>query len=318
MNINYNISIEEICNIVLTKAKFQKVAICFDANSDLDFIHKIEEKLKKQVVMYLYNFDNFENVNEVVNDGIKCLISLLSFKNYLRLKSSSNFNFLFIDIVVDNFISPHLKADNITTYLFMNEKQENKLADILYLFANLVEERFYNISNSRNYGKEETILNQILQNFNNENIDLKNLVNLVKDIDFRLDFKECQKLNSIEEVAFYYYAIILAYKHLFLQFSQKSYKIIDVYKQYQNDYNQINLSHKILFDERLIFLLKTNNCNMIEFIDLFLNKINFKLLKNNNKINIKNILKILKNNIILLNKDNLLKISYLYGIFDAI
>ena len=317
MKISYNISAQEITSMVLQKAKYQQVAICFDSNSDLNLLEELTKSLQKNVVLFSYNLDNFSYLSEIINDGIRCVISLLSFSNFIRLKNLGEFNFFLIDVITDNFISPHIIESSEDSYLFVKSKYENNLSDVMYIFANLVELRFLTLLKARNYGREEEKLIQLMSKFNVEQIETEKLVDFLTEEKFILTNNNLVELST-QEVGFYYYAIILAYKHLFLMFKYDNLKLVDIYKNYQNNFTQVNLSHKLLFDERLIFLLKTNYENMLEYIDLFLNKVNIKLLKINNKIKIYNILKILKNNIKILNKDNLIKLSYLYGVFEAI
>ena len=318
MKINYEMSVEEIVNTVLKSAKYQQVALCFDANSDLDLVDKINSLLKKEVVLFNYNLDNFANLNDVINDSIRCVISLTSFNNYMRLRELNSSNYLLIDIVIDDFICPHIVNQKVDSVVFIKPQMLNNLTDVIFIFANLVEARFQSILQARNYGQEEKRLKFLLDNFNAETIDCEKFIAFASEQVFQLDFSPCTQFDNLTELTFYFYSIIISYKFFFLQFEQESFKMLDVYKYYQNDYKQINLSYKILFDERLNFMLKTNYINMLEFIELFLNKINFKLLKKQNKIKTLNILKILKNNIKALNSDNLLKIVYLYGIFEAI
>ena len=115
MDIIYKIDVDEIENEVLKVARYQQVALCFDVNSNLELVSNLKERLSKKTMLFCYNFDNEYDITKIINDGIKCVISMLSFYNFIKLKKQTKTNFFLMDILQDNFICPHIILENKNT-----------------------------------------------------------------------------------------------------------------------------------------------------------------------------------------------------------
>lgn len=296
----------KIKEIILTKSKYQKLVVLMDNHTNLDFLNKLEQQIKNEVIYFCINID-FEDALEIqklVFDGTRCVVMLLSDNNYLKTSSWYEFNNITIDIFDDNLMSLRLK-ENDDYYLFC---KNNKLSieDKLVICNTVIEWKWQNLIACKNYNEEEKVLLSI---FNRRDLlECKQFYSLIFS-------KELVHVNSDYYQA-YLFVRIMAIKYLFLAFFESSQKMIDIYKSYSENLEQVNFVYKLYRDERVNFVFKNCSKVMLDFINVLLSNIYLNLNLNKKEINnILNNIKIIAKNII---NNNLLKYCYLYGIFENI
>lgn len=300
------IDLVKIKDIVLSKARFQKVVILIDSKSDLDFVGQIESKIKKDTVCFCVNFDleTETDIEKIIRDGTRCVISFLSDYNYFRLVQFYDFYAVTIDVFKDKMYAVRLK--NYDDYYLFCDNKKLSVEDRLVIANYVIEWKWRNLIASKNYSNEEKLLLSIFDR-----------VDLCKCGQF-LNFDIYSELVRIESKYYksYLFIRIMAIKYLFLTFLQSSQKMIDVYKTYYNDLEEVDYAYKLYKDERVNFLFKNCNKLMLDFINVLL--ANFSVNLNITKNEINNLLKNIKNKAKYNKKDNLLKYCYLYGIFENI
>jgi len=300
------IDLVKIKDIILKKARYQKVIILIDSFSNLDIVNQLEKSVKKETVCYSINLDleSCEEIAKILNDGTRCVVSFLNDYNYLKLSSVYDFQDITIDVFSDKMFTLHLK--NYDEYYLFCRENKLSLEDRLIMYNYTIEWKWQNLISGKNYSEEEKIL---LKTFNR-----KNILELNRFFGLEI-YNELLSLNP-KYYSGYLFIRILAVKYLFLAFFESSEKMIDVYKFYSNDLEEVNLVYKLYKDERVNFLFKNCNRVMLDFIDVIMSSFSLKL--NITKIEANNLLKNIKINAKNIKKDNLLKYCYLYGIFENI
>lgn len=314
MDICYKLDYEKITEYITAKAPFQKVVLFYDASSNLEVVERLVKSIKDKAILFECNMENRCDMNAIINDGVRLVVSCVSDNNYLKIKKCLTSYVFIIDMYYGNFASFRL-VDNQGLLLLLSKEYDYTIEFLLQ--ANyLVESKFYDILSYKNYGQADERLD--------EQINILKKCREVADVDFSAPFYV--KANKsfgryfddfdMININVFLYISLLGYKYLFLSIKNKNYVLTDIYKDYINDYENLNIAYEILNNERLNYVLNNYADTMLEMIDKILKQVNLLNLKNNLKIN--NILKIIKNKFKLIKKDNLLKISYLYGVFNSI
>lgn len=300
------IDISKIKEIVLNKARYQKVVVLIDANTDLDFLAQLEKQIKKETVYFCLNLDieNHLDIQKTLCDGTRCVVSCLSDYNYLKLSTIFDFNITTIDVFEDKMFTMRLK--NYKDYYLFYNTNKLSIEDQLLICNYLIEWKWQNLIASKNYREEEKVLLSI---FNRKDImECNQFYNL--EISKELIGIDCKYFQS------YLFIRIMAIKYLFLAFLESSQMMIDVYKSYSDNLDQVNYVYKLYKDERVNFLFKNCNKLMLDFINILLS--NFSVNFNITKTETNNLLKNIKIKAKNIKKDNLLKYCFLYGIFETI
>jgi len=107
--INKNKSVDEILDLILQKAEYQKVIFCLDDKSDMRFVDEISSKLGKNVmaIRYYYNSRNIEDFYNMANNGARIVIYNVSTDKFNELKIDNNF-LLNIFISQSKFVLPYM------------------------------------------------------------------------------------------------------------------------------------------------------------------------------------------------------------------
>lgn len=316
MNIFNNINLEEIKKIALKKAKYQKIICFFDSKTDLKLLEEIELMLKNESVLFCINLDTALNVQEMVNDGARCVIWLADDYSIVNNEQYVDDNILQIFVLNEGSLLFRMQKKN--SYLFISNNYKLYDLDKLFLFDNLICLKWDHLINSKNYNQEE-IINKINNAFETDNIiEVVNMMSKLPKFLCLINFAELKNLKAGDYIIYLYYKI-MSYKFLFLSFATQNEFMVDVYKEYENDYDLLNLSYKIFTSERLTFSLKNSSIYMVNFIKKIFDSIS--CLKKDNElavIDVNRVLIYLKETAKLSKKDNLLKYSFLYGVFNSI
>ena len=303
----YNkINIKSIKDLVTKKAKYQKVVILFDGDTDLDLLNNIEMQIKDDVLLFSYNLEHAldSDIKSFLLDGTRCVIILLNDCNYIKMSDFYDFNTMIIDVFSGKILSAHLQK--CEEYYLFYEDNTLSIEDHLLMCNILIEWKWQNLLSSKNYNHEEEIMMSTFSRKDLLNCEYFYNTEIVKEL-INIDYNNYQLYLLIR---------VIAIKYLFLTFLESSQFMIDVYKNYSNNLDEINHVYKLYKDERANFVLKNCNKLMLDFISVALSSVKCKWgwkVEEINKI-LKNIKIKAKNN----KKDNLLKYCFLYGIFEKI
>lgn len=299
--INFN----EIYKIVEERAKYQKVLILFDKQNYTKQLDQVVIKIKKNCVLFMADYSslNEEQISKVLENDYKLVLISLTDENYIKLCKYYDFSAITIDIFNGNILPVHLK-ENASCYLFYENEKLNK-TEQLYLSNYLVEWKWRSLLTGKNFCIKE---NEIMCAFNK--------TDLIESSFFKCD-EMWQELVDIkaEDYDLYLFIRLMAIKYLFLSFLTKTQIMIDVYKVYENNLEELNFIYLLYNDERVNFVFKNYNKYMLDYIDSSLTS---QVETKYKKENIFNILRIINNLAKNIKKDNLLKYCYLYGIFEKI
>ena len=91
--IDKNNSVQEICDLIVQKARYQKVVLCVDENSDTQLIDDIVNGLGKEVVLltYYYNKRNISQFFDMINNGVRVVIYNVALEHFYKLQNDNNY-----------------------------------------------------------------------------------------------------------------------------------------------------------------------------------------------------------------------------------
>ena len=300
--------IEDIKDVVNTKAKYQKVLLVYDDTVSSLSLLKIYEQVKEICVfnkMYINDIDMSE-----INNGYKILIFCCSANNYLKANLNVK-EFTNIFIPTDNYILPFFVQDNILSnqanFLILKGPELD-----MNIFVSCFFNKFYN------YLKKLLTNLEINPDFDFEikNINQKKLIDLLLQSDFEFEdlkiIKKCKlDLYCLPIVD---YLLLFAFLFLFQAVHNQNLMMVDIYKVMKEDYANLDKFFALANNAAIIQILNinylelaSNTNNILKTIDRFLpfNE-QFKFLNNEILEKIKNYAK---------NENSLLNFLYLFKIF---
>jgi len=313
MEILYDLDFFRIKEQIFKVAPFQKVVFCYDSSTPIEIVEKIIFDNAHQTIFCEYNLENFSSVKDII-DGAKVVICELTDKNFLKLKKDLNDRVCLIDLYYGDFLSLHL-VDNIGL-LFLLNKGFDYSTEFLLQACSLIEMKFFDILSYQNYNQADNLIDEELRLID----DIKNVKQVdLKHRKYQIAFDKFGSFfdfSTAVDIKICLYVFVVCYRFLFLSIKNNNYVLTDIYKDYHLDFENLNIAYEILNSKRISYVLNNYADTMLEVINKIMfeiNKINLKI-----NINIKNMLKIIKNKCKINKKDNLLKICYLYGVFNSI
>ena len=309
-----NNAITQVVDLILSKAKYQKVALCLDENSDMEFVDNIINQINKDVILlkYYYNKSNISSFYNMVNNGVRVVIYNVDIEHFYQLQNDNNY-ILNVFLPQSNFLLPYLthnesiygdnllicntKTKDYTTLLFMYESAFNKVWDLLLQGVEVDTDIFKNI---------DAIANDKVDFYPNI---LNQLAGLKKCIGGEYqDIKESQ-------LPYYIYLRLCAILKMLENLLQCKEQYIDFYKT-ELSVSAIEKAHSLLLKYDIIKVLKYNCENLIKINSAILNrtKIIIKKYFNFNQIKLNKLNKIIKAQSKLLNMEKLLYISYIFNV----
>lgn len=313
MKILYNNRLQEIKNIIQTKACYQKVMIIYDDTVSNHELQDIYNEIKEYCI---YNQTSSLSVDEQeIYNGYRAIIYLCSVDSFLKL----NFN-------KEEFINIFCASKRELLPYFLN--QDNKvvlnenylLLDDSHVDANMLVSIYFN----QFYNYLFNLVNMTNLNFDfsyrlNE-VTQFNVMQLIEsaDKDFMfLDVEILKKTNlEYKDIALIDLMLIDAFLLLIVSIKQQNFMLVDVYKSakdddlmiekyyrlYNNDVfrNIVMLNYNCLYN----YCLKTKQkiCEMLSMLEVDKSKVDFVFsqLKNYTK-----------------QSDNLTSYLYLFNVFNV-
>ena len=303
---------EEIINLAISKAKYQKVLVCIDETSDMRLINSICNKLSKSVVLIKYYYsEDVQSFFDMANNGSRLIIYNLSIEHFYKLNIDNNL-ILNVFITQSNFILPYISScesvygDNLlvcdttdkdfTSIIFMYEAALFKLWAELLQNANIDTNTFKRIdglvNNADNYCANRLDLAQQLRPY----ID-----------------KGYQEVEEFQ-LPYYIYLRLCAIMSTLEKFNNGREEYADFYKTAKST-EDVEKAYNLILKNEIIDTLKLNCNNLIKICSVVLNRLKIIIKKNFNFKRIKfnklnNLIKLQSKS---LNIDNLLYISYIFN-----
>lgn len=303
-------SVKEIVDLVVQKARYQKVVICLDENSDVNYIENMCNEFDKNavVIKYYYNRRNLEDFFNIVNNGARVVIYNVSIDKFYKLKMDNNY-ILNIFIPQTEFILPYV---SVGESVFGDNLLVCNQATIDYKTVMCLYEMAINYTwRCLVYG---------------DNIDLsifKRIDGMASGKDFYITLLElikvlregtvedCQYCDE-QEIPCYTFVKLYAIIKMLEDVNLGKEQYIDFYKT-EKSAEQIDKAYALVVKHNVVELLRGYSGKLILLtmavlkrfkiiIKKYFNFKNFKI----NKLN-----KIIKNNAKMLNTDSLLYISYI-------
>lgn len=206
--------------------------------------------------------------------------------------------------------------------VLINYNYKKSLVDLMLMTTELINFKWQNLLGFKNYGLELKMLDVLFDSFDYDDnrAFLNKLFKIGKEIKIDIqnwelfEVKKSVKQNFESYFAYYCYIKIMTLEFLFRLSESGQTFICDAYTDFENNIGAINAIYNIYYDERINFVLKNCFNNMLELFNKIFNKLNKYSKINNAEFN--KILKILKNNAKISKNDDLLKISYVFGVFN--
>lgn len=250
--INNNNYIEEIYNIILTKAKYQKIMLVYDDFISQTEIAEIYNKIKE---ICIFNQTNIKNLDkQELFNGYRVVVYLCVVDSYLKLDVSDD-EFINIYVPKDKAILPYLLTDykvkNGNDYMIIS----TNFVD-LNMIISLSFNKLYNyIQNTLLYNNEYEYIKNI-EDFQNNPIE--ELKILPKDFVF-LDVEILKKSNiEYKNIMLVDLILIDAFLCFFNSFKMREQTLVDIYKSAKDDINLINKFYKMRNNETLNNLICLN------------------------------------------------------------
>lgn len=301
--------IDSIVNLIMKKARYQKVVFCLDKDSDTETIDKVCELVGREAVVmkYYYNKKNLVTFFNMINNGVRIVVYNVSAEHFYNVQNNSPF-LINVFIAQTNFVLPYIsKADSLYgENILVNDLRSKDYCTLMVM---------YELALDGLWGK-------LLQGVNVDTDIFKRIDNLVKCDNFYnelLTVFACVKNNLIcgyqqltdKDVCGYVLMRICCILQMLKSVEDNEINYIDFYKEMQSA-EDVNKAYRLLVKCDVIDTLKLYSKKLIKITMVIIDRI--KIITNkylNNKINFKKHFKIIKNEAICLNIDNLLYISYI-------
>lgn len=300
---------QEISGLVLQKAKYQKVVVCYDKTADKQFIDRLNNKLSKQVVLINFYFnENEQDYFDVVRNGVRLVIYNVGADNYLKIKDADNY-LIKVFVPTGDFCLPYLiSGDSVyCDNVFVKRMGVDYLSIILLYDAGL----------SKLWADLQLGYDVDLDVFKK----LDNIVNCKGGNVFEVvqNLASYVELSVEKSVCPYYVYLKLCYIYEMLEkFKFHEESVVDFYKLDLTP-EDVGRAYAVLVKSEVVGYLKVYNEKLMRVVSALLLRVKILIKKyfKNNKINVKEINKKMRQNIKHLKIDNLLYISYLFNVLQA-
>jgi len=253
------ISIADIKNVVLAKARYQKVMMLIDENSNKDLLQTIQQEIKDLCV---FNVCDINKLDEEILNGYRLIIYLVSANNYLisNIKKEE-----YVNVVVsqDKTMLPYLLGNN-------SKKIDNYVitADLgldLHMLSSLYLNAFFNYFHSLTLGEQTSEYFTLIR----EEITQQNLINVIEKLDhnfFFLDIDIIKKSNAnVGNIAVLDLIIIDAFLVLINHIKEQNLTLVDTYKLGCENHHLIEKFYRLHFNENFHQLVVLNYNCLINF-----------------------------------------------------
>ena len=87
--IDINNALDEVAQLIIKKAQYQKVVVCVDEQSNMEFIDRLTNIVNKKVVWmkYYYNNSNTQTFFNLINNGVRVVLYNVSVEHFYKLQT---------------------------------------------------------------------------------------------------------------------------------------------------------------------------------------------------------------------------------------
>ncbi|MBO5909939.1 MAG: hypothetical protein J6Q15_00370, partial [Clostridia bacterium] len=196
--------VNDIIDLIISKAMYQKVVFCLDDSSDVRLIDTIAKKIERKVslIKYYYNKNNVDAFNNIVNNGVRVTVYNVSSEHFYVLQNDNSF-ILNIFIPQSSFVLPYITCgesmygDNLLV-CDMCKKDYISIICMYYLALNRLLELLVN-----DVEVDTQIFKDVDWLVNCDSGFYSNLINMVKRL--RGCLNDCYKEIDEEELPCYVY-----------------------------------------------------------------------------------------------------------------
>lgn len=305
-------NVDEVVDIVLSRAKYQKVLLCIDETSNFDFVQHIENSLGRKAVLLKYYFNNdMKNFFAQLNDGVRVVIYNVDIEHFALMQNDNNYLFN-VFVPTGNFVLPYMLncesvyGDNL---LVCNDKKDYLSVMLMYeaglecVWANIQQNERVDLTQFK-------LIDNLINNDEEFYVALLESVNNLRQY-ISTDFFAV----SQDELPYYIYLKMGYILKMFEKLNLGEEQYIDFYKTTTN-VEEILKAYDVVVKYEFVELIKFYSNNLMRVSGAILNRLKiiikrFFKIKNIKLNKIKNII---KNQAKLLKTDNLLYISYIFDV----
>ncbi len=244
----------DIINIILSKAKFQKVMLIFDDTvSNLEIID-LHNQIKEYCIYNQFDISKQHNI-DIVNDGYKLLIFFCSADSYLKINQN-----------IDEFINIFIPTvDNFLPFYLNNKNELSSSQNYIVFNSNIIDipcmtsvyfSKFYScIKNLVNMKS-----NHIEFSFSSEN----NIGAFIEELNCLSDiyFKDIEIIKSCdidyEQLPLVDYILISAFSLLINSVKNHNLFLVDVCKACADNYALVDKFYAMYNNDLLINMINLN------------------------------------------------------------
>lgn len=297
----------EISSLILQKAKYQKVVVCYDDSADGGLIDALSSRLGKQVVLInFYLNQNIQDYFNVVQNGVRLVVYCVDANNYLKIKDDNNY-LIKIFVPTEGYYLPYLTAGE--SVYCNNMFVANVKMDYLSIIA-LYDAGLSKLWADLQIGNDIdlVVFKQIDGLVNDKST---NIFPLAEYLSRYVDADICEK-----ELPYYIYLKFCYIYKMLENFAFNEETVVDFYKL-NLSHEELNKAYAVVVKSEIAGYLKLYCSNIMRVVSALITRVKILIKKyfKNNQINIKKIDEKLKQNAKYLKIDNLLYISYIFGAF---
>lgn len=303
---------DEVVDLLLTKARYQKVLFCYDESCDYKLLNKIIDKVNKLVVVIKVDCNQIQldEFRHMCNNGVKVVVHNIKVENYYKL-FEQNIYLLNVFIATGNYILPYM-MHNESVYgenVLMCDTNKKDLLGVMMLYDAGLNYVWTQIQQRESVKLD--VFKQLdgLVNFDKHFysgylevcLNLKKYIFLFKDV-------------GSDNLHMYLLIKYLALFEMFNKINNGEERYVDFYKTEKTDV-EISKAYHLVIKSELIDLLRLNSVSMLRIINAIINRYKILIKKHFKYKNIK--INKIKNKLINIAKqskiDNLLYISYIFN-----
>lgn len=257
MKILYNNRLDEIRNLVESRAKFQKIMLLFDDNVSNLQIAEIYNSVKD---LCIFNKSNIKDIDDAeLNNGYRMVFFVCEVESFLKFNISTD-EVINVFCPLDNVILPYYLNGN-----FVKNNQEsftivsNGNIDVNVLTSVSVNSFIYYLKNIISQNKPLVDLSYL-----SKEITHKNILTCIDDVNDDVVFFDVQILKKYnlqyEKLVLLDLIMIDAFLLFIESVGTKNFSMVDVYKTTKEEYDLIDKFYALFKDDSVknIILLNYN------------------------------------------------------------
>ena len=287
-------SIDEVVDLIISKARYQKVVLCLDETSDMDFVNAVSRAINKYVAVmtYYYNKSNISSFHNMVDNGTRVVLYNVSAKHFYKLQTNNNY-VLNIFLPQSSFVLPYIS--NVESVygenLLVCDTSLKDYTTLLVMYEMALHDIWGKLIQNTDV---DTSVFKSIDDIANGKVDFCVGLNAQKHILIQNVFLGYQEIEE-EELPYYIYLRMCAICKMLESVICESEQYVDFYKT-ELSVGAIEKAHNLLVKYDIVQTLKLHSVNLIRINNAILNRAKIIIKKhfNCNNIKLNNLNKIIK------------------------